>query len=111
FNLLAERWHEALGVTTGLGIGINAGEVIAGHIGAPNYTSYTIVGDTVNVAARLSQRARAGEALFSRGVKQALETHGIDLPAMPLPPLALRGREAPVEIFCLPVAPRLQVDH
>lgn len=107
FAELAKDWHRRLDVRTGLGIGINAGEVIAGHVGSPSYRHYTIVGDTVNVASRLSQRARAGEALFSRSVMTVLQARRIDLQIVSLPALQLRGRDASVEIFCLPANERL----
>jgi class 3 adenylate cyclase len=106
FGELAKEWHRRLGVRTGLGIGINAGEVIAGHVGSPSYRHYTIVGDVVNVASRLSQRARAGEALLSQSVMTVIRQHNIDLRVVELPALQLRGREAAVEIFCLPATER-----
>jgi class 3 adenylate cyclase/catechol 2,3-dioxygenase-like lactoylglutathione lyase family enzyme len=106
FAGLADGWQRRLGIETGIGIGINAGEVIAGNVGSPAYTSYTIIGDTVNVAARLSQRARAGEALFSGAVKRSLDEHGRSLPVIELPALQLRGRAEPVEIYCIPAARR-----
>lgn len=109
FRLLAGEWKHRLDIDTGLGIGINAGEVIVGNVGASIYTSYTLIGDTVNVAARLSQRARAGEALFSSSVKRALERHGHDVPAVELPALQLRGRAAPIDIYCLPTDERLDL--
>jgi len=107
FSDLAARWKRWHGIDTGLGIGINAGEVIAGRVGSARYASYTIIGDTVNVAARLSQRARAGEALFSSTVKRSLDECGKRLPVMELPALQLRGRASPVEIFCLPACERI----
>lgn len=107
FATMAQDWKLRHGIETGLGIGINVGEVIAGNVGSDSYKSYTIIGDTVNVAARLSQRARAGEALFSGAVKRSLEETGHDLPALELPALQLRGRACPVEIFCIPTVERV----
>src|SRR4026208_429226 len=60
FGRLSADWKLRLGIETGIGIGINAGDVIVGDVGAPERPSYTLIGDTVNVAARVGQRARAG---------------------------------------------------
>jgi class 3 adenylate cyclase len=109
FSDLAADWKKRLDVDTGLGIGINAGEVIAGNVGSHNFMSYTIVGDTVNVASRLSQRARAGEALMSSAVHRSLGPDTGHVPTRSLPALQLRGRAAPVAIFCLPASERLEV--
>ncbi len=107
FGVLADRWKDRQDIDIGLGIGINVGEVVAGNIGSPSYMSYTIIGDTVNVASRLAQRARAGEMLFSDAVKRALDDTGVQVPAMPLPPIVLRGRSAPIDIFCVPSERRI----
>lgn len=111
FQRLAGEWKLTHGIDTGIGIGINAGEVIAGNVGSPAYMSYTIIGDAVNVASRLSQRARAGEILVSGTVKRSLDELGAGAGAelMALPPLPLRGRCTSIDIFCLPLAQRLQI--
>ncbi len=107
FADLAARWKKRYGVETGLGIGINVGEVIAGNVGSASYMNYTIIGDAVNVASRLGQRARAGEMLFSDAVKMSLDEQGFDVVALPLPSLILRGRSNPIDIFCVPSRARV----
>jgi class 3 adenylate cyclase len=72
-----------------------------------------LVGDTVNVAARLCSRARAGEVLFSCTVAAALsvspETQGTRASTsfLQLPQFALRGRRGPIDIWCVPAPERL----
>jgi adenylate cyclase len=110
FGELARAWKERYHIDAGLGIGINEGDVVAGNIGSSSYMNYTIIGDTVNIAARLCQRARAGEMLFSSALKQSLDAHGMDVGATALPPLQLRGRTHPIDIYCVPLPARLQVN-
>jgi adenylate cyclase len=48
-----------------IGIGLNAGEVVAGTVGTDARMEYTVVGDSVNIAARLESSAKAGQILVS----------------------------------------------
>jgi adenylate cyclase len=109
FAALAQSWKGRYQIEAGLGIGINEGDVVAGNIGSSSYMNYTIIGDAVNIASRLCQRARAGEMLFSSTVKDSLDAHGMDIGATPLPPLQLRGRSHPIDIFCVPLQNRVQL--
>ena len=77
------------GVNFELRVGINTGEVLAGAVGE----SYTVTGDTVNVAARLQSAARPGSVTVGERTMRA--THAaIDYRV--LEPLALKGKAEPV---------------
>ncbi|MFC1504235.1 adenylate/guanylate cyclase domain-containing protein [Spirochaetota bacterium] len=54
------------GVTIQLGIGIHYGELISGNLGSLDRMDYTVVGDTVNIAARLEEYAKSGQILISQ---------------------------------------------
>jgi len=86
-------------------VGIEAGEVVVGNVGAPSFMSYTIIGDPVNVAARLMQRAEPNEILV--GPRASLSLHGVLGGAMPLNRRAvkLKGKAELVEVVTLKVAP------
>jgi class 3 adenylate cyclase len=105
FAPVAARWQAEHGLSTGIGIGIEAGEVVVGNVGAPSFMSYTIIGDPVNVAARLMQRAEANEILV--GPRASLSLHAMLGGSMPLDRRAvkLKGKAEPVEVVTLRVSP------
>ena len=73
-----------------LRVGINTGEVLAGQVG----DGYTVIGDTVNVAARLQARGRARAASPSARAPTALTRGAIEYDE--LEPLELKGKAEPV---------------
>jgi adenylate cyclase len=120
FAPIAARWRSELAIDAGIGVGLHLGEVAVGMLGPPRHKATTLVGDTVNVAARLCSRARAGEVLFSCTVAAALESNtavagkvvGIlpgagAAPFLQLPQFELRGRRGPIDIWCVPAPERL----
>jgi class 3 adenylate cyclase/tetratricopeptide (TPR) repeat protein len=77
----------------GLRVGLNTGEVLAG---VQAHLAYTVVGDTVNTAARLADSARIGSVLAGR--ETALATMSV-ASWRALQPLRLKGKREPVPAF------------
>jgi class 3 adenylate cyclase len=94
-KLSAERVRRGL-TTVGLGIGINAGEAVAGNLGAANRLEYTVIGDAVNLAQRLESQARAGEVLVSQPVYDKVAA---EVEAAPREPVKLKGKAKPVPLW------------
>jgi adenylate cyclase len=94
-------------------VGLHFGDVAIGALGPPSHQATTLVGDTVNVAARLCSRARAGEVLFSCTVAAAIGSNSANFaaadttPFLQLPQFELRGRRDPIDIWCVPARERL----
>jgi class 3 adenylate cyclase len=78
-------------------IGINSGEAMVGVVGAREGKSYTVIGDTVNVAARLQGAAPVGAVAIGAGTLRGLP--GARVRA--LGPVALKGKREPVEAYVL----------
>jgi class 3 adenylate cyclase len=61
----ADRWQASYGESFRIGIGIATGWVTVGNIGSSARTDYTVLGNEVNLASRLADRAAPGEILIS----------------------------------------------
>ena len=80
------------------GIGIHTGALISGYVGSSKSLSYTVIGDTVNVSARLCGVAVGGQILVSEATAAQL---GGRFPLEPLPDAVLKGKEKPLKIFAV----------
>jgi adenylate cyclase len=81
------------------GIGVSSGRAIAGHIGAQARFEYTVIGDPVNEAARLTELAKLedGHVLASAvAVSGALDAEALCWDVAEV--VALRGRNAPTQL-------------
>jgi len=99
FGAIARRWQGRYGVTAGMGAGIDCGSVIVGNVGSPTYMCYTMIGDAVNVAARLMQVAGSGETLVTANLLQRARRHPSAARATLLEDLMLRGKSAPLMTY------------
>ena len=95
-NELAPEMEAKSGRKVGLGIGINCGEAVVGNIGTSKRMEYTAIGNTVNIAARLEGKAKAGEVVISPYVYERIKDR-IEVTSLGLQ--QLKGISEPVELY------------
>jgi class 3 adenylate cyclase len=85
-----------------IGVGIASGKVIAGYTGTLHRATYTCVGDTVNVAARLESQTKVLERpiLIDGNTRAGL---GDDIPVEAQGELEMKGKTMPVTVYSVPV--------
>ncbi len=77
-------------------IGLNSGDVVVGDVGSAQRVDYSVLGTTVNVAARLESAGIPGEIVIGEATKQLL---GGFFELEPLGPQALKGLQQSVEAY------------
>ena len=94
-SLSVDRARRGL-TTVGFGIGINAGEAVAGNLGAAQRLEYTVIGDAVNLAQRLESQAQNGEVLISQPVYEKVAR---EVEVVPREAVKLKGKSHPVPLW------------
>jgi adenylate cyclase len=92
---LSRRRIRRGGEPLSVGIGISTGEAVAGTVGTDDRMEYTVVGDSVNIAARLESTAKPMQILISartwEDVKEVVKTR-------PLGVVRVKGKEEEIEV-------------
>lgn len=81
--------------TVSIGIGVNSGDVVMGNMGSEDHMDYTVIGDNINIAARLCGIAKPGQVLVSKAVADAIGPQGT---WKELEPVTLKGKNQPIGI-------------
>jgi class 3 adenylate cyclase len=90
----AKRGEPAVSIA----IGASTGPAIAGNVGSPDRLNYTVIGETVNLAARLCGAAAPGEILISHATMQFVEGR---IGVAPRGDRRLKGFSQPVPVFAV----------
>ena len=102
-GVLNRRWAAEGKPVLDIGIGINSGEMIAGNIGSSAVMSYTVIGDNVNLGARLESLNKdySTRIIISDATRTRLRAQ---YSLRPLGEVVVKGKSRPVAIFEVQVA-------
>ena len=87
---------DEFGIPVRAHVGIASGQVVASGTGSDTHREYTVTGESVNLAARLQDKAAPGETLISEAVRHAISGRAV---CESLGNVAVKGIDAPVRIW------------
>jgi len=82
----------------GIGIGINAGPMVMGAMGSKERMDYTVIGDNVNLGARLCSAAKAGEIIISQSAVSYLQ-NPLQFKLKEQKAIQVKGKQSMIKIF------------
>ena len=98
-NELREK-YEARGLPPiNVGTGVNTGDCIVGNMGSESRFDYSVIGDAVNLAARLEATAARGDYINYKTIISSYTNDQIDIPTKKIGDIKVKGKEETIEIF------------
>ncbi|MBQ2593399.1 MAG: zinc-ribbon domain-containing protein, partial [Candidatus Riflebacteria bacterium] len=95
---LQEVWKKEGKPVIQIGVGVNTGIVTAGYMGSEKALSYTVIGDNVNLAARIMAQAKGMEMYITRATYERVKDY-FDIEQRES--IMVKGKSMPIEIFCV----------
>lgn len=95
FNLELEAEHQPPIL---MAIGLNSGEFVAGNVGSKDKIEFTLIGDTVNLAARIEQLASRYQVLVPETIWERIKHQ---VASVKLPLVRVKGKSTPITVYSI----------